>query len=121
MTDGQNDPRGRRASDWIKDPLDATQRAIQRAINAWRYDTSDDEQGKPTPPVDGVREHLRSTGEFYPEGSVWTPGSTRPADVPDVPGPSPARNGGTEPPKYDGGGRGRHGRARRRRGWWMRS
>lgn len=94
-----SDPRGRRASDWLRDPLDAVSDRIQRAINAWRYDVHDDEEGQTDQGhPDGVREHLRGTGEFYPQGSAWRS--------------SPARGDRTDPPEY----RGRR-RAPRRR-WW---
>lgn len=107
MTEGQNDPRGRRRSDWIKDPLEETSRRIQRAINAWRYDVHDEEDGTPEAPKDGVREHLRGTGEFYPQGAHWKP--------------SPARDKDARPPDYRGPGAARHSRPGRRRRWWRRS
>lgn len=65
--------------------------------------------------LDALESHLKATGEFYDQGSVWEE-SLRGQDGPVKPLPAPH----LPPPKYDGphGEKSRRGAHRSPRSWW---
>jgi len=93
---------GRREDDHDYDPLADTQRRLDHELGKRLPEPSDDPDEAI---LDALEAHLRGTGGYSPDGSVW-----RKPQQGQEPTPSPARHLRT--PGYGGP------RRARRRSWW---